>query len=96
MKSIIGIGMLVLFFWLFFNYYIASQFQMAAEEKGYKGTRYLWLCFFLGMVGYLLVIALPNKNTSVVAIPKANGTPHSDSQPQGDAQPTGIDDLPEL
>lgn len=46
---------------LWINYLIAKEFYFAAREKGYSGKKYLWICFFLGMVGYLLVIALPNR-----------------------------------
>lgn len=44
------------------SYYIAQQFQGIAEYKGYSEKKYLWICFFLGIPGYLLVIALPDRN----------------------------------
>ena len=47
--------------WLLISCCISSQFQKVAEDKGYAETKYFWLCFFFGIVGYLLVIALPNK-----------------------------------
>ena len=46
---------------LWIDYLIAREFYFAAQEKGHPGKKYLWICFFLGMVGYLLVIALPNR-----------------------------------
>ena len=45
---------------LWIDYLIAREFYRAAEAKGYAETKYLWLCFLLGAVGYMLVIALPD------------------------------------
>lgn len=44
---------------LYVDYLIAREFSNAAEDKGYPEQKYLWICFFLGPIGYLLVIALP-------------------------------------
>ena len=44
---------------IFLNYYIAKQFEAVANMKGHFLKRYFWLCFFFGVAGYLLVIALP-------------------------------------
>ena len=46
---------------LYLQYIIAKEFYSAAVTKGYSNKKYLWYCFFLGMIGYLVVIALPNK-----------------------------------
>lgn len=46
---------------LYLQYIIAKEFYSAAVTKGYNNRKYLWYCFFLGMIGYLMVIALPNK-----------------------------------
>jgi len=46
---------------LYLQYIIAKEFYSAAVTKGYSNKKYLWYCFFLGMIGYLMVIALPNK-----------------------------------
>ena len=43
------------------NAYISEQFQAVAEDKGYTGRQYFWLCFFLGITGYILVTALKDK-----------------------------------
>lgn len=43
------------------DYLIAKEFEHVATEKGYEGKRYFWYSFILGLVGYLLVIALPKK-----------------------------------
>jgi hypothetical protein len=60
-----GIGILIvlivaaLALWL--AIYVAKQFAQVALEKGHTGKRYFHLCFWLGIVGYLLVIALPDR-----------------------------------
>ena len=43
------------------EFIIAGYFYFAARDKGYKDLAYLRIAFFLPLVGYLLVIALPNK-----------------------------------
>ncbi len=48
---------------LYLQYIIAKEFYSAAVTKGYSNKKYLWYCFFLGIVGYLMVIALPNINS---------------------------------
>lgn len=40
---------------------IASEFQSIATEKGYDVTRYFWFTFLFGVLGMLMVIALPDK-----------------------------------
>lgn len=46
------------------QFFIATEFYKVAKEKGYDSKKYLWIPFLFGIVGYLLVIALPNKNKS--------------------------------
>ena len=43
--------------------YLANQFYEVAKEKGFTDRKYLWICFWLGAIGYLLVIALPDRGT---------------------------------
>ncbi|MEG0638723.1 MAG: hypothetical protein RR824_01710 [Clostridia bacterium] len=43
------------------NARIASEFANIAEEKGYESRRYWHFCFWLSIVGYLIVIALPDR-----------------------------------
>lgn len=45
---------------IWINWYISNQFYEVAKAKGYHDSKYLWICFWLGLVGYLLVIALPD------------------------------------
>lgn len=57
---------LALLIWL--DWYLAKQFEIAAQAKGYEEKKYFWISFWLGMVGYLLVIALPDRAT-VIKVP---------------------------
>lgn len=43
--------------------YLADQFYEVAKEKGFTDRKYFWICFWLGAIGYLLVIALPDRGT---------------------------------
>lgn len=43
------------------RFFIAKEFYKAATAKGWNSRRYFWLPFLLGLVGYLLVIALPDR-----------------------------------
>lgn len=49
-------------FLLDIRYIICKEFYAAACQKGYNEKKYFWYGFFFGLIGYLLVIALPNKN----------------------------------
>ena len=45
------------------NYIVAKKFEKIVFDKGYgKELKAFHMCFWLGLVGYLYVIALPNKN----------------------------------
>ena len=44
-------------------YFIAKEFYFIAQEKGYNNTKYLWLPFIFGLLGCLLVVALPDRGT---------------------------------
>ena len=41
------------------DYFIAKKFEEIAEMKGHYGSTYFWYTFVFGMVGMLMVIALP-------------------------------------
>ena len=53
--------LLVLAIIIVLAYYIAKWFFEVAEEKGYHDRKYFWICFWLGIVGYLLVVAMPDR-----------------------------------
>ena len=44
---------------LVFNFMIAGEFAGIADKKGYNGTKYGLYTFFFGIVGMLMVVALP-------------------------------------
>lgn len=46
---------------LIIQWIISKEFAKAAADKGYTESKYFWYCFFFSIAGYLLVIALPNK-----------------------------------
>ena len=41
--------------------FLAGCFYEVACEKGFDDQKYYWISFFCGVVGYLLVIALPDR-----------------------------------
>lgn len=43
------------------NFIIAREFSRIAKDKGHNGRRYFHFCFWLGLVGMLMVIALPDR-----------------------------------
>ena len=66
---------------------ISMKFASIAEEKGHSG--YFAWCFFLGVVGWAMVIALPDRKN----VPSDNSS-RTDSATK---QPQSYDDrLPEL
>ena len=46
---------------LIVNIVICVRFANIAAEKGYNGTGYFWACFFLSIIGYIMVAALPDQ-----------------------------------
>ena len=47
---------------LVLDWFVAKWFAEAARAKGWKDKKYFWICFFLTGIGYLLVIALPDRD----------------------------------
>ena len=45
---------------IFVNIILSMKFNEIANEKGYDGMNYFWLCFFLGSIGFIMVAALPD------------------------------------
>ena len=54
------IYIMVVIVYFIIDYYIAKCFAEAADAKGYHKSKYFWICLWLGIIGYLLVIALPD------------------------------------
>lgn len=46
---------------LLLDYFIADEFRCIAVRKGYCGRKYFWWSFFTGFIGYMMVIALPDR-----------------------------------
>lgn len=53
---------------LYIDYRIADEFYQAAQAKGFSSKKYFWITFLLGFIGYLLVIALPDRGNTVKAV----------------------------
>ena len=62
---IVFLSILLLIGLILFQYSIAMEFYKIAIMKGYEDRKYLWMSFAFGIVGYLLVIALPNKDVFI-------------------------------
>ena len=82
MGAVIFFGIIVLCLLIWLDYYVAKQFEAVANAKGHYGKRYFHLCFWMGMMGYLLVIALPDRGNAV--------------DPQANASAAINDELPDL
>lgn len=59
--GLILVLLLILAGLLVLNYFIAKQFHQIASQKGHPQRKYFWWSFWLGPVGYLMVIALPDR-----------------------------------
>lgn len=57
-----GVWTFLLIVFILIIHLIAANFmQVAAEEKGYEDSHAMAICFWLGLPGYLYIIALPDK-----------------------------------
>ena len=64
---IILIYLIVIAIILSIQYVVAKKFEAIAFQKGYdESIHSCAMCFWLGIVGYLYVIALPNLNISSI------------------------------
>lgn len=54
---------------LFVSAIVASEFRNIAEMKGHEGKPYFWFTFFFGIIGMLMVIALPDRSLKSVSNP---------------------------
>ena len=53
----------IILIWIVFlviGMFAAQKFESIANMKGHEG--YFWWCFWLGFVGWAMVIALPDRN----------------------------------
>lgn len=90
MEGLILGGLLVCVFVLIIHGFASSKMNEIAVMKGYPEGGYFGWCFWLGIVGYLMVIALPDRgNTQGQSSPAA-------SVATSVAAPDENDELPEL
>ena len=54
---------LLLVIYFIVNGLIASKFDEISQLKGYPKGKYFWWCFFTGIFGYLMVVALPDQRS---------------------------------
>ncbi len=48
---------------LIIHWFIAKEFYIIAIMKGFDERKYFWLPFLLGLIGYLMIIALPDRGS---------------------------------
>lgn len=53
---------------LILDYYLAGLFYFLGVDKGYNARVYLWLAYLLPPVGYLLIVAMPDRGGNTAAI----------------------------
>ena len=49
---------------LLLSYYVAGLFYFIAVDKGYSAKVYLWIATLFGFVGYLLIVAMPDRGNN--------------------------------
>lgn len=77
-------GILVGILWFVLLYFIAKRFYTIACEKGYTSRAYFHYCFWLGLVGWIMVTALPDRrsNPPKGATPPIRPTPPRPAPPR--------------
>lgn len=53
---------------LLINWFAAGEFYKIAEDKGYRGKKYFWWAFLAPIVGYLLIVAMPDRGREQRAV----------------------------
>ena len=56
------IGLIPLLIMIFVWYKVSKNMAMIAADKGYTERKWFHYCFWLGLVGVLMVCAMPDKN----------------------------------
>ena len=88
------VGLVIL---IVINSLIAGEFANIAEEEGFERRRYWHFCFWLGFIGYLIVIALPNRKLAELSKALADLKIESvDSKTAVSAKKPAANYLPEL
>ena len=45
------------------DFLVAREFHLAAAMKGWASKKYFFFAFFLPVIGYLLILALPDRGS---------------------------------
>lgn len=65
------------------DWFLATLAANIADQKGYddEHTKFFWICFLFGIIGYILVAALPDRNlqTEIKHLAKAMQSGDSDT-----------------
>ena len=85
MEALIFIYLLFLAGLIVLMWFIAKWFAEIAADKGYYDKKYFWICFWLGGIGWLMVVAMPNKSRAYAAPPQS--APAYQSAPTYQAPP---------
>ena len=48
---------------LVLDFFVAREFYLAAAMKGWASKKYFFFAFFLTLIGYLLILALPDRGS---------------------------------
>ena len=56
----VGVGFIVAIVYFILAWMFGDAFRDIAEMKGHEGRKYFWWTFILGLVGMMMVIALPD------------------------------------
>ena len=48
---------------LVLDFFVAREFYLAAATKGWASKKYFFFAFFLTVIGYLMIIALPDRGS---------------------------------
>ena len=91
LESIALIFLIVLIITVVINVIIAMKFEEIVYLKGYKESKgAFFMCLFLGIIGALYVIALPDQR--VIQVANVNETMHINKE-NADAETTGSDNV---
>lgn len=75
MEGLIVLYLIFVVIFLVIQYIVAKKFEAIAFQKGYdESVHSCAMCFWLGIVGYLYVVALPNLNTDSPILKSNNET----------------------
>ena len=48
---------------LVLDFFVAREFYLASAMKGWASKKYFFYAFFLPVIGYLLILALPDRGS---------------------------------